>query len=68
MALFEELVETGQESYQVSQWPNENSVGVDSFILTFYTFEDEPWGSNMLFLNWGIFQNGGDTEIAKVYG
>ena len=68
MTLFEELVESGQESFQVSQWPNENSIGADSFILTFFTFDDEPYGSNMLFINWGIFENGQDVDIAKVYG
>lgn len=58
--LYKELVEAGQEQFQVSTWPNDNSVGADSFTLSFYTFDDEPIGENLLFMNWGIFSDNMD--------
>ena len=36
--------------------------------MTFFTFDDEPYGENNLFINWGIFNDGYDADINKVYG
>ena len=49
-------------------WPQDNVVGGDSFTLTFFTYDDEPYGENNLFINWGIFENANDADISKVYG
>lgn len=36
--------------------------------MTFFTYDDEPYGENNLYINWGIFQDANDADISKVYG
>lgn len=67
-SLFEELTEVGYQEFLLSQWGNENSISPESFILTFYTYSDEPFGKSEIFINWGVFPDAQNSDIGYVFG
>lgn len=68
--LTEELTSQDEMRYHIKVTPNRSQILINEDIanLTFSVERDEPYGDNLLWVNWGVFNSPDDVTLERVYG